>query len=164
LIGVLGFDGVYLRNVAPVVLLAACAAALVSTAKPGEAAFPAATGKIAFDASRGTAEGTDSGGALDTDTYYATNSDGTGRRRLVDTGWFDYDPAWPAVGTKIAFTNQIAGDSSGGVDTFLTDADGSPDWQPPLGGRDTRPGFSVAPAPSFFSEARRRRVLGGSRR
>ncbi len=162
--GVLGFDGVYLRNVAPVVLLAACAAALVSTAKPGEAAFPAATGKIAFDASRGTAEGTDSGGALDTDAYYATNSDGTGRRRLVGTGWSDYDPAWPAVGTKIAFTNQIAGDSSGGVDTFLTDADGSPDWQPPLGGRDTRPGFSVAPAPSFFSEARRRRVLGGSRR
>lgn len=38
--GVLGFDGVYLRNVAPVVLPAACAAALVSTAKPGEAAFP----------------------------------------------------------------------------------------------------------------------------
>jgi Tol biopolymer transport system component len=106
-------------------LVVACAAALlIASMQPAKAAFPGANGKIAFHAWRGTAEGPDGGGTLDADIF-SMNPDGSGQRRLTDTSWFNYDPAWSADGTKIAFTNQIAEDSSGGVDTYLMDADGS---------------------------------------
>jgi TolB protein len=120
-------DGTHLRKVVLVAvgtLLAACLVALVGTAKPGEAAFPGANGKIAFDAWRGTASDGGSVGTLDADIF-SMNPDGSGQRQLTDTVWFNFDPAWSADGTKIAFTNQIAEDSSGGVDTYLMDADGS---------------------------------------
>jgi hypothetical protein len=78
--------------VAAAAVLAACLLALVGTAKPAEAVFPAANGQIAFS--------TDRDGHLE---IYAMDPDGSNPSRLTDTvDEVHYHPAWSPDGRKIA--------------------------------------------------------------
>src|SRR5215210_226152 len=71
------------------------------TAKPAEAAFPGANGKIAFTSDRVTLANPTGDREI-----FTMNPNGTGVTQLTDNTEPDYSPAFSADGTRIAFVSQ----------------------------------------------------------
>jgi Tol biopolymer transport system component len=90
-------------------VLVACVLALVGTARPAEAAFPGANGKIAFEGDSGI---------FVTDRNMSTDDEA----RLSDSS--DSEPAWSPDGQRIAFVRNQGG---GDTDIYVMDADSSTD-------------------------------------
>ena len=99
----------------------------------GQAAFPGANGRIAFQSGR------DDEGAPE---IYSINPDGSGPTRLTNNTAFDADPAWSPSGTRIAFSSQRTGNS----DIFVMNADGA--GQVDLSNTSDRTEFSPAWSPN----------------
>jgi TolB protein len=94
-----------------VLIVGACAG-------PAPAAFPGANGKVAFTSDRdGDYE------------IYVMNADGSGVTQLTDNGVSEFDPAFSADGTKIAFTSErdpTTGTTGGSArEIYVMNADGS---------------------------------------
>jgi len=98
-------------------------------ARPGDAAFPGANGKIAFS--------NDQSGKYE---VYVMNADGSGQTNLTNNPASDTVPAWSPDGTKIAFRTERDGNgeiylmNAGGTNpTNLTNnpaSDSGPAWSP----------------------------------
>jgi Tol biopolymer transport system component len=79
----------------------ALAALVLAGTKPAEAAFPGKNGKIVFSSLRTTGDGVDN----PTGDYeiFTMNPGGTGVTQLTRNTAYDYQPAFSADGTKMAF-------------------------------------------------------------
>lgn len=94
----------------------ACVGCVLLLAAPARGAFPGANGKIAFVSGRdGNPE------------IYTVNADGSAVTRLTNDPAGDFEPAWSADGTKIAFasTRGLPGCSGLCNDIYVMNADGT---------------------------------------
>ena len=82
-------------------VLAACLLTLVGAAKPAEAAFPGANGKIVFASERTSGDGVDS--PEGDSEIFTMNPDGSELTQLTHNDTDDEDPVYSADGRQIAF-------------------------------------------------------------
>ena len=140
------------------VVLAAGVLALVGT-RPAEAAFPGDNGRIAFTSNRTTGAGVDNPtGDLE---IFTMNQDGTGIEQVTFNTAADYEPAYSADGSKLAWTSQQDGNPEiyvrfffGGtpvVDRLTTSA-GTHDSAPSFSPDASKIAFDRMPA--FASDSR----------
>jgi TolB protein len=153
-----------LARFVPIVAGLGLLAPLVLAPLPAEAAFPGRAGLIAFQ------QESPAGDHTQTDIL-AVRPNGTGVRRLTDTPDLnEFDPAWNAAGTRIAFWRTRAPFGTGAVWTM--DADGrhqrqlttgvdarNPVWNP----QGTRLAFALVDASGFHLWSMRARDGGGRR-
>ena len=107
----------YLRALAVLVALAVAASALAEQARPAQAAFPGANGKIAFGSERdGNAE------------IYSMNPDGSNQTNLTQAAGEDDYPAYSPDGRQIAFMSErvTTGNPTGDEEIFRMSARGAP--------------------------------------
>jgi Tol biopolymer transport system component len=98
-----GINHLRLAAMMAAVLLTAGVLALVGT-RPAEAAFPGSNGKIAFSSNRVTTNNPTGDFEI-----FIMNPDGTGIEQLTSNTAADYDPAFSADGSKLAWTSQQDG-------------------------------------------------------
>jgi len=105
----------YLPVMGSAAVLLACVAAvatLLAVSKEAESTFPGKNGKIAFVSTRHTK--TESG------DIYTMNPSGTAVERLTNHPEQDFEPAWSADGSKIAFMSYRHSGGSGSVYRLYT--------------------------------------------
>jgi Tol biopolymer transport system component len=90
-------------TIAAAFLIALVAVVVLWGARPAEAAFPGANGKIAFSSNRTTGTGVDN--PTGDHEIFAMNPDRTGLEQLTDNTAGDVEPTWSANGGWIAWAS-----------------------------------------------------------
>ena len=121
----------YFRVLAALAVVASLLVVLTQAARPAEAAFPGANGKIVFQSTR------DGNGEI-----YIMNPDGTGQTNLTNDRADDSRPVLSPDGKKVVFVS----DRGGNEDVYLMDTDPTTNDATNLtdssSARDLEPAFS----------------------
>src|ERR671916_2885491 len=114
-----------LRRLLVALVMAAAVAAMmlavvmVVGARPAQAAYPGANGKIVFESDRTTGTGVDN--PTGDFEIFTMNKDGTGLTQLTHNTASDYGPSFSADGSVVVF----ASDQVGNYEIYRMDSDGT---------------------------------------
>jgi Tol biopolymer transport system component len=105
----------YLRALTILVALAIAVGSLVEQARPAQAAYPGANGKIAFESDRTTGPGVNN--PTGDSEIFTMNPNGTGVIQLTDNTADDFDPSYSAKGDVILFSTN----RDGNIEIYVMD-------------------------------------------